>query len=240
MARFLVRPEDIRGKQIVIRGTEARHALYVLRFKVGDEIDCFDGKDASFRARIVSRRSDDDLDAEILEVRAAEQQTQGHVTLCQGLLKGPKWDWFLEKACELGVHRVIPLVSERTIVKSTERDPHKIERWQKIVLAASKQCGRNELMRVDAPRSFNEVLEERPSSAEAFIPWEKEDATPLRNISSKEVWIFIGPEGGWDEKEVALAQRRGIKPVRLGPTLLRSETAGLVAATLALREFGLY
>jgi len=240
MPRFFVPPEDIRGTRLTLRGAEARHAIKVLRLTLDDEIDCFDGKDTSFRVRIISVQGEDYLEGEILSHQVPGPAPTAQVTLCQGLLKGPKWDWFLEKACEIGVHRVIPLLTQRTVVKASERDARKLERWRKIVLSASKQCGRNDLMMVDEPLPFHESLALKPETIPGLIPWEKEDNATLHGISGHQAWLFIGPEGGWDFQEIELARRRGLKTVKLGPTLLRSETAGLVAALLALREMQVY
>ena len=240
MARFFVPAASLTAKRFTLEGSEARHALKVLRLKEGDEIDCFDGKDSAFRARIVSVSGTDRLSADILDARVPSRDVSASVTLCQALLKGPKWDWLIEKASEIGVDRLIPLHTRRTVVHETDRDARKLDRWQKIAVASAKQCGRERVMTIDAPVLFVDLWASKPDTALTLIPWEKEESTPLRMPEGKNVWILIGPEGGWDPAEIKLAEKHGARPVRLGPTLLRAETAGIVAATLALREMGIY
>jgi 16S rRNA (uracil1498-N3)-methyltransferase len=215
----------------------------VLRKDVGDEIELFDGQDGSYHGRI-DRVSDDSIDGVLLE-RGAGLPLPFSLTLCQGLLKGPKWDWLLEKACEVGVECVVPLLTARTIVQV---DPggmaDKVLRWNRIAMAASKQCGRSRVMTVAEPTPFDRWLEGLAPDGFFLIPWEKEgtrsmaEACKGRSVSAAQ--IFIGPEGGWEDAEVERARRQGAVPVRLGPTLLRSETAGIAASILLLREFLVY
>jgi 16S rRNA (uracil1498-N3)-methyltransferase len=148
----------------------------------------------------------------------------------------------VEKSSEIGVSRLVPLLTARTIIKPSKQEAN--ERWKRIALAASKQCGRPDVMDVTAPKTLSESFKELPKDQLALIPWEKENATTIQqacqNRHPLSVQVFIGPEGGWESQEVELAVLHGAIPVRLGPTLLRSETAGLVAATLVLSELGVY
>lgn len=259
MPRFFVPSQDIHGKRFVLRGQEARHALVVLRKKMGDEIDCFDGKDLSFRGRILFVSGKESLEGEILSEGGRTGPLPIRLILYQALIKGPKWDWLIEKACEIGVRRVAPLVTARTVVKPAGGTVN--GRWKRIALAASKQSGRADVMEILAPQSFPQALADLSQGAFALIPWEKEANTTIRAALSSfpaaagggtmdprlrhsgmtsKVNLFIGPEGGWEDSEIDLARRYGVVAVRLGPTLLRSETAGLVASTLVLRELGVY
>ena len=284
MSRFYIPPSAIRGKSFVLSGSEARHALHVLRKKVGDEIDLFDGKDASYKGRIDSVASRE-IRGTILE-NLPPKSLSIQVTLFQALAKGPKWEWLLEKACEIGVTRIVPVLTQRTLIKlDASQAREKLKRWNRIALAASKQCGRADLLTVEAPLALSKAFQSLDKNDLSLIPWEKESnrsiheacqispspqpstekgegdsieaPSPLRGrgsdtqqslascVASKGegaavVNVFIGPEGGWDPAEIELAVRSHVVPVRLGPTLLRTETAGLVAATLVLREFGVY
>jgi 16S rRNA (uracil1498-N3)-methyltransferase len=243
MPRFLVLPEQARNGRFTLTGSEARHARTVLRKKPGDEIDLFDGENTSFTGRI-EQIDDFSVAGTIL------QETRGtsvgfELRLCQALLKGPKWDWLLEKACEVGVCEIIPLLTKRTVIRpSDENAPGKLERWNRIALAASKQSGRSTTMKIASPAPIATVLKTLPSAGLYLIPWEMETERSIAQAcagrSAKEAHVFVGPEGGWAPEEIDEARKAGAVPVKLGPTLLRSETAGLVAAALTLREFGVY
>ena len=243
MPRFYLPPSSLHGKSFTLSGSEAHHALHVLRKKVGDEIDLFDGKDAAFKGRI------DSVDAQEIRGTILEDVSPSalpiQVTLYQALARGPKWEWLLEKACEVGVARVVPVVTQRTLIKLDEAGAReKVKRWNRIALAAAKQSGRTSLMFVETPLPLASAFSHLAKDALSLIPWEKESERSIHRAcegyTGTAVNVFIGPEGGWDASEIELAQRSGVTPVRLGPTLLRTETAGIVAATLVLREFSIY
>ena len=261
MPRFYLPPSDLRGKTFTLSGSEAHHAIHVLRKKAGDLIDLFDGKDAAYTGRIESV-SDQEIRGSILEEFPAAASPV-ELTLYQALTRGSKWEWMLEKVCEVGVTRVIPVITQRTLIKlDASGAAEKLKRWNRIALAASKQSGRASLMTVETPLPLATAVSELDPKSLSLIPWEKEAETSIHHALSKSIphpnplpsrervakpgegWssvnLFIGPEGGWDEQEIELAIRAGVIPVRLGPTLLRTETAGLIAATLVLREFGVY
>jgi 16S rRNA (uracil1498-N3)-methyltransferase len=237
--RFYVAPEQITADRFVLLGSEARHAAVVLRKKAGDTIDLFDGKDLSYQGRIQSV-SPERVEGVILSEKKALHAQTIELNLCQALIKGPRWDWLIEKACEVGVTKIIPLITTRTVVKPTRQAV--ADRWQRIALAASKQCGRPDVMKVGTSQLFLEALKDLPKGGLALIPWEKETGKTIRQAVGRTsiASLFIGPEGGWETAEVELARRHGVVPVRLGPTLLRSETAGLVASALVLAELGVY
>jgi len=241
MSRFLVHPEDLRGETFALTGSEARHAALVLRKKIGDIIALFDGKNLSFEGRIDSL-TPERIEGTILSQQTAPPSSRAHLTLCQALIKGPRWDWLVEKACEIGVAGLVPLLTARTVVKPSSDAA--LDRWRRIALAASKQCGRGDVMEIMEPKPFPEVIQSLPQDGLALIPWEKENKKTIHEACqgqlNRPVHILIGPEGGWEPGEVDSATRHGAIPVQLGPTLLRSETAGVVAATLVLREFGTY
>ena len=243
MPRFFVPPDQIRDGRFHLLGSEAHHAATVLRRKAGDVIKLFDGRDASFRGRI-EYVSDFEIRGVVLESFAARPSTV-RLVLGQGLLKGPKWDWLIEKACEVGVSALVPLITARTVVHPAhDHIGEKLERWRRIALAASKQSGRSDLMDVIAPIAYAEWWRTRPAGELTLIPWEKEERRRMEEAcagaTAKTVVVLVGPEGGWEQGEVALAQAHGAVAVRLGPTLLRSETAGIISAVLVLREYGVY
>lgn len=243
MSRFLVSPEDLKENQFILKGPEAHHATHVLRKQIGDTLSLFDGRDRSFSG-VIRSISEKEVTGEILSEETSLPISVS-ITLCQGLIRGPKWDWIVEKAAEIGVSRLVPLLTARSVVKwNQEEGGDKLERWRRIALAASKQCGRSDLMVIDEPRTLTETWPLLPKGAFGLIPWEKQMGCTikegLREQACKSIWLFVGPEGGWENREVEDALSRGITAVRLGPTLLRSETAGLVAATLAFASQGVY
>ncbi len=245
MPRFFIPPTHISNGKFTLAGTEAHHAIHVMRHKAGDVIDLFDGKDTLFQARI-DRIQGDAVQGTILEeMRADSPLGPVQVNLYQGLSTGAKWDWLVEKAVEIGVSRIIPISTVRTIVKLSQfHTNEKFMRWQRIALAASKQCGRGDVVKVEAPISFVKALTLPSPGSLSLIPWEKEDHWSIqqasKHFSGTEVNVFVGPEGGWDSEEIGWSREKGVIAVRLGPTLLRTETAGLVALTLVLRELGVY
>jgi 16S rRNA (uracil1498-N3)-methyltransferase len=243
MPRFYLPPQAIQGNRFTLSGSEAHHATHVLRKKAGDEIDLFDGKDTSFRGRI-DVVGPNRIEGTLVE-NLSPQALPVQLTLCQALTKGSKWEWLLEKACEIGVAKVVPLFTKRSLIKlDAVQAREKVKRWNRLSLAASKQSGRSQLMVVDEPRKLSEAIQTMDKNHLSLIPWEKEiDRTvhaACAGFHGSAVNIFIGPEGGWDAVEIQLALRSHILPVKLGPTLLRTETAGLVAATLVLREFSVF
>ena len=243
MPRFYIPPDSIHAQKFFLSGSEAHHALRVLRKKVGDVIYIFDGKDRSYRGRIDSIQGDQVSGTIVEDLPPSSLPVE--IVLYQALTRGAKWDWLLEKACEIGVARVVPVLSRRCTARL---DPGtaktKVDRWNRIALAASKQCGRSLTMAVEAPRELAIAFSIRDKDHLSLIPWEKENektiAQACKGFQGSHVNLFIGPEGGWDPQEIEIALQTGIIPVRLGPTLLRTETAGLVAATLTLCEFSVY
>jgi 16S rRNA (uracil1498-N3)-methyltransferase len=166
------------------------------------------------------------------------------------MLKAAKFEWVLQKATELGVAAIQPLLTERAVAAAEMTGEAKQRRWQRILAEAVEQCGADRLPELLPPSPLMYALERIPTGAIALFPWEEAEATPLRAAlthaivaaggpeSVTEVRIFIGPEGGFSLGEATLATRHGALLVTLGPRILRAETAALVAATLALETLG--
>ena len=169
------------------------------------------------------------------------------LTLVQGLPKGDKMDFIIQKATELGVNRIIPLACERAVVKLTgDKQQRRLDRWQRIALEAAKQCRRPDIPEVAALATWEDVLAGMGKNTTALLPWEMENTTSLKkalidceNLDSViDLYVFIGPEGGFTAAEVSLACSHGVRPVTLGPRILRTETAGLAVLTMILYQFG--
>jgi 16S rRNA (uracil1498-N3)-methyltransferase len=221
----------------------------VLRATPGDAIHLLDGRGATYPAEVLV------LDRRRVVVRLGvklEQQAEFpcRVILCQGMLKAAKFEWILQKVTELGVAAIQPLLTERAVAAAEMSGEARQRRWQRILAEAVEQCGGDRLPTLAAPRPLMHALASLPPHAIALFPWEEAEAAPLRKTladalasagglsSIVEVYIFIGPEGGFSAGEAALAKRHGALLVTLGARILRAETAALVATTLTLDTLG--
>lgn len=243
MHRFFVSREAVRDNRVVLRGTVVHQIRDVLRMHPGDEIVLLDNSGWAFRAELVT------IDRDVVRGRMVdkwrfETEPRNHVTLYQGLLKGQKFDWVLQKGTELGITAFVPVLSERCIVGSVnDVSEVRLERWQRIIVQAAEQAGRAVLPALSTAMLFKHACELAARSGLSLIPWENERELGLREAMarldrSKEVHLFIGPEGGFTEEEISQARDLGILPVSLGPRILRAETAGLAATAAILYDLG--
>lgn len=243
MPRFFVSPEQVKDDYIIITGPDVNHIARVLRLGAGDCLTVLDGRGTLYEAVIKRAGKDEVLCA--IEKRSKVKSTPSlRLTLVQGIPKGDKMDLIVQKGAELGVSRVIPLISQRVVVKlEGDKSGKKRERWQRIALEAAKQCRRPDVPEVAEPAGWDRVLANLPGEVLALMPWEEENALSLRevlmgNTPQEDVFVFIGPEGGFTADEVEQARARGVRPVTLGPRILRTETAGLAVLTMILYQWG--
>jgi 16S rRNA (uracil1498-N3)-methyltransferase len=226
---------------VALGGDDARKLLVVLRKRSGDAIEVCDSSGRAYAAalRVDGERAFARLDAEIAGVRPPSLE----LVLAQGVPKGAKMDYVIEKATELGVARVVPFVSERTQGSSGER-AGKVERWRRVAKAAAQQCGRRDVPEVEAPLSWDELCGRLAEVDRALVPWELAPGEPLRDrlpaalAGARSVLVAIGPEGGLSHAEVDRAVAAGALTVSLGSRILRTETAGLVACAAVLYASG--
>lgn len=215
----------------------------VLRLKPGENIILCDGYKNDYIVR-VDRFQPDAVHTIIIETKENNTESPVSVTLFQGLPKSDKMDFIIQKGIELGVKKIVPVITERTIVRIDNKKDieNKLTRWRRIALEAAKQCNRGVIPDVSHPVSFAEALELSRDSMLSLIPYEKEMDKGLReyinNSLINSVSVMIGPEGGFSEKEVEKAISSGIKPVTLGPRILRAETAGLAVLSILMYELG--
>jgi 16S rRNA (uracil1498-N3)-methyltransferase len=242
MPHFFVPPESIKGKRFTLQNDEARHLAVVLRKKPGDEVRLFDGTGRTYRARIESLNSTRVEGTVLLTEQSPRRALR--VRLFQALPKGEKFEWVLQKGAELGIAEIVPVVSERVVTKiPADRLPSRLARWRKIVKFAAEQCGRADIPEVSAPAPLSDALSRCMPDSLTLIPWESEENASLKKVlrgatRPRVVNVFIGPEGGFSPQEVDQARRQGALPVSLGPTILRTETAGLFVTSILLYEFG--
>ncbi len=233
--RFFISSDQISSEHAVVSGEDVRHIATVLRMKTGDELLLCDGQGTEYVARISG------LTRTEVEADVVSQTNRGvafpRIILGQGLPKSDKMDLIVQKATELGAAAVVPLVTERTIVKIRD-EAKRLVRWQKIVREAAMQSNRADIPRIESIRPFRDfILSLAPGPMTLFLlPWE-EAATPIKSVlrgasGIKSIIVLIGPEGGFSQNEAAAAKDRGFHPVSLGSTILRTETASLAALSI--------
>ncbi len=214
------------GEALRLSGEEAHHVHKVLRGGPGDEIEIVDGEGRLFSAELTGDRK-----AVVLEERTAGTEDEGSVTLYQAIPKGRHMDLVVEKATELGVGRIVPLATERGVVKLSRRHG-KVERWRRVVLAAARQSLRLRVPEVGEPVPFAEAA--REAGEGGVMLHAGPDLPPMEDVVGEgPLGLFVGPEGGWEDGELALAGDAGLRLASLGPFRLRSETAGVVAVARA-------
>ena len=236
MPVFFIEPDAIQDDCVAITGPLAHHLIESLRIQPGEEIWLAQSGGPRFRARTLCA-DPGRLTAAILYRLERPAASFPRITLALALVKGEHMDWAIQKATELGMARLVPLITSRTVVRvRAERVPNRIARWATIAREAAQQSMRWEIPDVTEPESF-ETWCAREKSACRLLLWENPQGRLLRESlrgtrSPETIALAIGPEGGFDNQEVTKAQHHGFETVSLGPRILRTETA--VLATLAI------
>lgn len=242
MQRYFIEPGHWSEHQVEITGDDVHHIVNVMRSAVDEEIIVSDGLGKAARARL-SVIEPKRVVATIVELLAQECELPIRVTIAQGLPKGDKMEWILQKGTELGAFAFFPFSSERTIVKlDAKKEAKKLERWQKIAKEAAEQSHRTVLPTVNAPLRFDQLLQAAKTYTAAVIAYEKEDENGLRGVLTTlapgdTLLVLIGPEGGFSEEEVAKAQAAGVRSVTFGPRILRTETASQYVLSAVSYQF---
>src|ERR1017187_7697616 len=229
-------------QQAALGGEEAHHALNVLRLKAGDTVNVFDGRGHEAQAAI-SQISNQSVQLKLL-TQSDSAPLPCRITLAQAIPK-KSMDLIVQKATELGVATIVPLVSDRTLVKLDE-DSKKVDRWREIALESCKQCGNNWLPEIQPPQTARDFLGALPKFDLKLIGSLQPDAKPLKIIlsgtstlghsSTPSVLILIGPEGDFTPAELNLAKSAGCLPLSLGPLVLRAETAAIYTLSILHHE----
>jgi 16S rRNA (uracil1498-N3)-methyltransferase len=226
MHRFFIEPCNIQDRHATLDGAEAHHLRHVLRLGPGEEIELFDGNGGVYRARISQVGKEIEL---IITQRHTVAPESPALCIAQGILKGKKMDFVVQKACELGVTTFIPFHSNHCAA-AVPRDA-KTFRWEKIIMEACKQCGRPIPLEVGPVADFNALLAAAGRYACKLIFWEKEPRFHLSQLAplaaTPSVIALIGPEGGFAEAEINKAAQAGFTAVSLGRRTLRAETAAI-------------
>jgi 16S rRNA (uracil1498-N3)-methyltransferase len=227
------------GAVVELPATAAHHLVRVLRLRAGAPLALFDGSGGDFRAEIAA------VEGDRVRVRVGERSTGLResplaITLVQAVSRGERMDFTLQKATELGVRRIQPVLSSRSVVRlDEEQAAKKLRHWQAIVAAACEQSGRSVLPEVRAPLDLSHYLAAVPREGQRLVlsPSGPASLAGLASTTAR-VELLIGPEGGLDDFELEAAGRAGFAPVRLGPRVLRTETAGIVALAVLQALWG--
>jgi 16S rRNA (uracil1498-N3)-methyltransferase len=235
LPRFFISSEQVSEPLITVSGEDVRHIASVLRMKTGDELLLCDGAGTDYSVKI-TRVDRAEIGTEIMS-RSMRPARFPRVTLGQGLPKSDKMDLIVQKATELGVAVIVPLITERTIMKVRDEDK-RLGRWQKIARESAMQSDRPDIPRVEHIRSFHDFILSPGAGSRTLrlLPWE-EGTEPIKNVLSRhrdvqDLLVLIGPEGGVSRTEADLARERGFHAVSLGPTILRTETAAIAALSM--------
>ena len=228
MQNFFVYDSQVQGENIYIEGTDVNHIVHVLRMKVGEEVSVHDDVNRKYLCRI-EKLLEERVVLSIVEQQESDTELSCPIYLFQGLPKGDKMEWIIQKCVELGVHAIVPVATKRAVVKLDEKKAQKkVNRWNAIV---------PEVLPV---MKWKEALEYARQLDVKMIPYEKAagiNATKqlIGSVSfGQSVGIFIGPEGGFEEAEVEAAKAMGAVPVTLGKRILRTETAGMTILSILM------
>jgi 16S rRNA (uracil1498-N3)-methyltransferase len=217
----------------------AYHVARVLRLREGASLTAFDGSGHDFRCEILAVKGDD-VTVRVGTRSAGLAESPLRITLVQAVSRSERMDWTLQKATELGVRTIVPVLSVRSVVRLDEKQAEKkMRHWQAIVAGACEQCGRSVVPEVRVPQDLGRYLASsvREGQRLALSPTGPASLVGLNSVGTR-VELLIGPEGGLDDSELERATGTGFMPVRLGPRVLRTETAGIVALTVLQSLWG--
>lgn len=232
MHRFFVSPDSIRNGIVHFTNAQAHQLRDVLRMRAGDEVVVLDNAGSEYRV-VLQHVTREEARGEIAQQHAATGEPRTQIILYQALLKADKFEWVLQKGTELGIAAFSPIVSERSV---QEVGKQKFARWSHIVTEAAEQAGRGKIPPLYGHQLLSHALRVAPQHGGlVLLAWEQETKfdlqTVLGNSDAITIHLFIGPEGGLTENEIADAREKGAQPITLGNRILRAETAGLVAAS---------
>lgn len=243
MSRFYVPRENIRKNKIEITGNEAHHILDVMRMQNKDKVVVFDGTGNEYTGFIQEvNRPDTKLIVEIISTKRPAREKQVDVTIAQAIPKKCKMEHIIEKATELGAIGIIPMITDRTIVRPglTARKT-KLVRWKKIALAAAKQCGRADIPPVEKICEFKDIVSRIDQYDLTLFACLRERSIPVKSaladFKAGRILVIIGPEGDFTPEEIRIADRDNCKFVSLGARVLKSDTAGIFVLSILNYEF---
>lgn len=242
MYRFFIEAGQVCDHVLHITGEDVNHIRNVLRMRPGEQIEAVDEDRTAYLCRI-SQILPDEILADVLETEEADTELQNKITLYMGLPKGDKMELIIQKAVELGVSRIVPVSMKRSIVKlDAKKAKARVARWQAIAQAAAKQSKRSIIPEVGEIVPLSAALEEAKALDVLLLPYEnaldiRYTKDVIREIRpGQSVGVFIGPEGGFDRREVEAAEENGAKLLTLGKRILRTETAAISMLSILMYE----
>jgi 16S rRNA (uracil1498-N3)-methyltransferase len=236
--RFYAPPSQFDADRVWLEEDETRHLHDVLRLKAGDRAQVFDGEGHEFECVIETIEKRNSTLNVVAEIRPPSAESPLDLTLAVTLLKGDKLDAVVQKAVELGVNCLIPMTSARCDVK-VAGESKRTERWRRIAMEATKQCGRAKLIAVEDLMGFQAVIEQSNDSEIARILFSERDGKSFESLAgSRSILAFIGPEGGWDDSELELAKESGIQTITFGGRVMKADTAAISIASILQHRFG--
>jgi len=240
MPRFPIAIERIKDGKATISGPDYKHIVRVLRLKPGDDIILFDESGTEYKGSIIGIDTKE-VTVEVEESRRVETESRLNTTLLQGIPKGEKMDFIVQKATELGVKYIVPVVSKRVVIDVSEKEQKKLSRWQRIANEAQKQCLRPSTPIILKPISIDEIFSFQDQLDCLIVPYEKEELNLLSGINNRfnRIGILIGPEGGFDVDEIEKIKCfKNIEFISLGKRILRAETASISAISIVMHLLG--
>ncbi len=241
--RFFIPASDFAGDQVRLSREQSHQISHVLRLKAGDTITVLDGSGQEYDVTLTTVSSAETA-GRITGPRRAAGEPAAEITLFQSLLAREKFEWVLQKVTEVGVAQVVPVLTERSLVRVKRMEANKLDRWRRIVAEAAEQSHRGRIPKLEQICTFPEAVAQLRDFDRCLIAAPFQEAAALRDIlrglggTEPSIALLIGPEGGFTPEEVALAHEKGAVPISLGPRVLRTETAAVVAAALVLYELG--
>ncbi len=242
MHKFFVEKSQIESNSIYISGNDLKHIQKVLRLRPGDKIEV--SCDGSNYLCEISKLDKDKIETTIISKGIASREAPIEISLYQGLAKGSKMDFIIQKCVEIGVKDFYAIETERTIVKikDEKKEINRIERWQSIAEEAAKQSKRDFIPHIKGILKFDEMVNVLSKEEATIVPYENEENLSIRDglgkVNSKKINLIIGPEGGFEDYEIEKLRDLGAQIVTLGPRTLRTETAALVSSAIILYELG--
>jgi 16S rRNA (uracil1498-N3)-methyltransferase len=240
--RIFVDKIKMKNGMVLIAGPSCKYILGVLRKTVGDRIDVMDGKGYLYRC-LINGVKGREVFLQVMDAVHHPEEERMKVTLMVSPIKGPRMDWLIEKATELGVHRILPTVFRRTVVKFQNGEAEKCERWKRIMIEASRQSGRFSIPEIYDPTPLRGVLPYVEDTENRWLLYEKEKNTTMKQVVANQkngrLCVAIGPEGGLEDDEAEWLKEHGFVHCTLGENILRTETAPLVVLSIVFYEFNM-
>ncbi len=242
MDRFFVEKKNVNldNNTCLIEGEDVKHISKVLRCRIGENLEICDNDNNEYICEITNIDKSK-VELNILEKVDIKRESNLKIKVYQGLPKGPKMEMILQKLTEVGVDEIILVETKRTVVKvDNKKEDKKIQRWERIIYEAAKQSKRGKIPRLRGVLSFKEALADMKENDFNIAPYENEKTKSIKqaikSLDINNIGIFVGPEGGFEDAEIKAIEEIGGQSVSLGPRILRTETASLIASSIVLYE----